>query len=648
MILLAAAAAAALAASACLPVPDPDFRAGHLFRHRWWNYYERALEKAEERAYESARADLAKALKQRRQDQRMARTYGMHFIDYFPHRELGVLHWLEGNLSLARAELARSIEQEPSAKARYYLDRVRKALIERRGGEVRPPRLEIETPQASSWITSPTLTVKGKAADENFVSSLRINGEELYLAGAREELVFRREITLAEGRHTLLVEAENLAGRSTEEKRIVYVDSLGPQVVFEKIVTRDAKIRIKGVALDEAGISRVRIDGQEFAGGGSAEVSFTHFVDGRAEALLIRCEDRLGNRSVFRLEPKELRATRNTPLLLAGLHAGPLFRAKRDEHPPTLVLQDWQAEQIVYMDKVVLTGSVRDKGTVSSLTINGEEVLPKRGPLVFFTHVVTLKPGENAITLAARDASGNRSAHTFRIERSLPKALLLEERLRLAVFAFEQKGRISPASFAFQDDFIHALVERRRFQVVERQRLDLILEEQNLSSTDLVDRAAALELGSLAAAHVVVAGSLVETLTGIEIVGRVIESETGTVLCTADVYGENKTLPGLKTYARAMALKLHRQFPLVEGRLIEKEGDQIITDLTLEKLCAQRRLLIYDKRPVFHRESGRQMGMDYHVLGAARVFQAGEHISKARLQDDASVEIDTRHFVITQ
>jgi TolB-like protein len=300
------------------------------------------------------------------------------------------------------------------------------------------------------------------------------------------------------------------------------------------------------------------------------------------------------------------------------------------------------------MDKVVLTGSVRDKGTVTSLTVNGEEVLPKSAPLVFFTHVVTLRPGGNSITLAARDAAGNKNSHTFRIERRRPKALLLEERLRLAVFAFEQKGRISPVSFAFQDDFIHALVERRRFQVVERQRLDLILQEQNLSSTDLVDRAAALELGSLAAAHVVVAGSLVETLTGIEIIGRVIESETGTILCTADVYGENKTLPGLKTYARAMALKLHRQFPLVEGRLIEKKGDHILTDLTLEELCAQRRLLIYAKSPVLHRESGRQVGVDYDVLGAARVFQANEQISKARLQSDASPDISPRHFVITQ
>jgi len=54
------------------------------FRHKWWNYYERGLSFQEGKFYSDALLDLREAIQQRKKDQRMARTYGMHFIDYFP------------------------------------------------------------------------------------------------------------------------------------------------------------------------------------------------------------------------------------------------------------------------------------------------------------------------------------------------------------------------------------------------------------------------------------------------------------------------------------------------------------------------------------------------------------------------------------
>ena len=60
----------------------------------------------------------------------MARTYGMHFIDYFPHRELGIVYYEMRKMDAAKKELELSLVHFPTAKARFYLDRVRKALIE--------------------------------------------------------------------------------------------------------------------------------------------------------------------------------------------------------------------------------------------------------------------------------------------------------------------------------------------------------------------------------------------------------------------------------------------------------------------------------------------------------------------------------------
>jgi len=99
------------------------------FRHRWWNYYERGLSFMEGEFYRQAIMDFEEAIDQRDKDQRRARTYGMHFIDYFPHRELGIVHYFTGDLQSAQKQLEFSLSQFHSAKAQFYLDHVRKKII---------------------------------------------------------------------------------------------------------------------------------------------------------------------------------------------------------------------------------------------------------------------------------------------------------------------------------------------------------------------------------------------------------------------------------------------------------------------------------------------------------------------------------------
>jgi tetratricopeptide (TPR) repeat protein len=82
------------------------------FRGKWWNYYERALESAEKGDWDAALSDLNAAIDKRDKDQRNARTYGMHFVDYFPHRELGIAYFNKGDLANAAKELEDSTKME--------------------------------------------------------------------------------------------------------------------------------------------------------------------------------------------------------------------------------------------------------------------------------------------------------------------------------------------------------------------------------------------------------------------------------------------------------------------------------------------------------------------------------------------------------
>ncbi len=100
-----------------------------LFQYNWWNYCERALSFGDGGFWHAAELDLKEAIKQREDDQTRARTYGRHFIDYFPHRELGVAYYHQGKIETAIGELTTSLSTAESSKAKLYLDLVRTALI---------------------------------------------------------------------------------------------------------------------------------------------------------------------------------------------------------------------------------------------------------------------------------------------------------------------------------------------------------------------------------------------------------------------------------------------------------------------------------------------------------------------------------------
>lgn len=151
-------------------------RINEAFRNRWWNYYERGLSFAEGEFYKEAAADLNAAVRQRTKDQRLARTYGMHFIDYFPHRELGIIYYQTRDMETAKRELELSLDHFPSAKARFYLDRVRKAMIEEEGKAPTRPSLTLDFETDEVWTRDDPVVISGIAQDENYISKIIIKG----------------------------------------------------------------------------------------------------------------------------------------------------------------------------------------------------------------------------------------------------------------------------------------------------------------------------------------------------------------------------------------------------------------------------------------------------------------------------------------
>jgi len=642
------------------------------FRHKWWNYYERGLSYADGEFYEEAQSDLKVAIGQRDKDQRMARTYGMHFIDYFPHRELGIVYYQLGDLRLAKKELELSLSQFPSAKARFYLDRARKSLIEQEMTEITPPKLTLDFQTQEVWTAGDPVVISGVAEDEQYVAAIKIRGVPLFLEGSKKRIPFSEPLSLSQGTHTIQVVVRNLLGKATKRQLVIHVDREGPLITIDNIrldeTAAESEVVISGYLYDEAGVSAVLVNNIEIPIRQEVEVSFSKRLRADAKVLDLVARDRLGNQTSATISlPSKKSAIRNRQspfrnrqaeirnlLLLAcadvvaneGLMAG-LF-GSGDTLPPTIVLKGWTDSQSVYLEKVYLEGQVSDEGIIDSLTINNIPILRRKGQSIFFSHLADLREGENTITVEARDESGNLAGKKISIIRKIPKALQLAKRLSVAVSPFEQKGMLSQASLSFQDNLIDALVQQNRFRVVERDKLDLILQEQKLSRSDLIDRSTALRLGRIVAAQTVITGSIIETRTGIEIVARMIDTETSEIIATQDVYNEFKDLPALISLAEGMAVKFHQEFPLLGGLIIQSKGKHIFTDLGQGEIKLQRRLIVYREDPIEHPVSGKILGSDNEILGRAKVTQVLPEMSKAQLLDPLAKAIRRLDKVITE
>lgn len=152
---------------------------GGSFRGRWWNYYERGRSFSDGKFYREAIADFEKAIEGREKDQWRTRTYGMHFVDYFPHRELGIVYYHLKDYDKAIAELMESVENAPSAKGYYFLNKARSSKITRESLDRSAPRLDIQAGTIQEITREFTRIVAGTATDDTYIAGIRVGGQQI-------------------------------------------------------------------------------------------------------------------------------------------------------------------------------------------------------------------------------------------------------------------------------------------------------------------------------------------------------------------------------------------------------------------------------------------------------------------------------------
>lgn len=643
------------------------------FRHRWWNYYERAVSMVESGFYQEAEADLNIALNKRSHDSRRARTYGMHFVDYFPHRELGILYLQQGKLDAAEHELLASIEQYPSAKASYYLNRVRQEKIRQGGVDITPPAIVLDDDEALRKPTNAfSLDLRGKIVDDQFASGLDIQGEPFRIEQAAPQVAFQQTVNLSDGINIIEMVAWDLAGNKARRQLQIVVDRQAPQLSVDEIRLGEDQqgmrlLTITGKVWDEHPVKEVSIAGYNVVVQPETGAFRSEFhVPADAGSVEFHAEDAIGNQGsgtieIAKVKPASVAVAQGRPVIVLAA-ASPLvmsdaqsvwFRlAKSDAaQPPQIQIKDMDKTQEVFWDSVFLEGKAMDDTNVEQVKVNGVPVLRRPGRQVFFSSLLPLKIGGNTIVVQAVDTEGNISEQKLIIVRKQQKVKTLGQRMLVSMLSFEKKGNSGVASEVVEDNLLNALVEQKRFQLVERSRLKEILDEQKLSAMKLVDTATAARIGKIAAASMVIMGSVIETKEGIEVVARVVDTETSEIVATKDVYEENKGLERLRVLMEGLAIKLNHEFPLIQGLLIRRDGKRSITNLGARSgLRRGMRLISFmEGKPILHPVTGKVLGADTEITGELKITEIGDDFDISELLSERKTgSVQPMNAVITR
>lgn len=675
------------------------------FRAKWWSYYNRGIYFAQEGDYDKAIEDLQSAIARRSEDQWRARTYGMHFTDYFPHRELGIVYYKLGRLDEAGRELEESLSTGDSAKAKYYLNLVRKEIIARNALDKSPPVLTITGPaQARIFTNRLDYTIAGRADGDNYISAVMVDGIPVLLELSAKVFNFETGVALKEGLNRIAVTAKDLADRMTAKELEIVVDRQGPLIAIGEAGIKDGRGYVKGALFDNYGIARYVINGrevsvskdsigkeQDIAGGKVKE--FTHGTDKEisveegfdltegTDSFSITAWDMAGNSTtaLISLAQRDQKAwKKECPLYasagvwdgedyqsaghctpcppkrggtpsLAGIGLSAALQGLFDSTSPVISLKDMADGMEVYTDHLLLEGSVSDDTKLKSFLINNQEMLGREFKIYYFSNLIGLKEGDNTIVLTATDSAGNKAEKTLKVVRKVQKVRQVGSRMTVGFLPFEIKGEGSVIAKTVYDKLLGSFVTRKRFNMIEKSKMDDVLRELKLSATALVNPATAVRAGKLAASETMLTGSVVETKEGLEVIARLIDTESSLLMATENVFIAQKDLKELERLSDVLAFKFARSLPLVEGIVIKADEKDVMVDIGADARLKEgmRVYLFKEGEAIKHPVSGKVLGAKDEILGEAKVKGIEKEYSTAEiLKKNAAFSVKDR--VITK
>ncbi len=194
----------------------------------FFEYYEQGLQHLNNDSLNQAIDDFEQAIKLKKDDTKQARTYGVNFIEYFPHRELGVVYYKNNGLDKAIQYLEKSIEDEPSERAKEYLLYIGQVKHDRSLSIIDndAPEIEIFSPSMLNEkvfepVPNPVkqITLLGNVNDPGGVYEVIVNDREAPVSVNGD---FSIDVLLGVGQNEVYVKATDMKQNSITRSYLIY------------------------------------------------------------------------------------------------------------------------------------------------------------------------------------------------------------------------------------------------------------------------------------------------------------------------------------------------------------------------------------------------------------------------------------------
>jgi len=469
------------------------------FPYKWYDYYEGALSFAEGGCWEQAKDYLNKAIKQKPEDQWNARTYGRHFIDYFPNREMGIAYYYlaqkekkEEGYKTAVEKLEESLSQTPSAKAIYYLEKVYQEWIALNGKEkLLLPEISVQP----FWTKDEPVVLSGTVEDKKYIRKIGINiinkkdvqsdkkledesFEPVFILNSLED--FKRNLNesqlklleekktltdlttnvsfkkqflfLPQGEYVATIRAENIMGGVNDHKVDIRVDRLGPMITVadKKYTESDKELTISGFLGDESGISSLFMNNQQVPV--KADNSFEAKAKAKADEKEVElvAVDQLGNQTKI-----DVSLASND---VEALHASVGISDRNDtflaSNGSSIIETNLIDNQIVYGDKMYIEVEIKEisKHKIRKVIVNDHQKeltdVQQKAESFFFIEEIEIK--DNKIVVKAMGDNKSEIKEIPLIKREY-EAYQNKARLKILVFPFEKIGNTDIETEKFQN-----------------------------------------------------------------------------------------------------------------------------------------------------------------------------------------------------
>ena len=144
---------------------------------KWYNHYDKGSKLMRRQLWAKAIVEFTIAIKTKNKDTKRIKTYGMHFIEYFPNREIGICFYNLGQNRRAKNRLNISLSQEYSYRAQQFLSKLQKAPMDNKTVISKPNKIK-------KRIIDPLPVKKEVVIDEPIPESseIKLVGERMGLA----------------------------------------------------------------------------------------------------------------------------------------------------------------------------------------------------------------------------------------------------------------------------------------------------------------------------------------------------------------------------------------------------------------------------------------------------------------------------------